>query len=394
MRKKIVILGSTSSIGKSLLDIIRKDKNKFKIELLTANTNYKDLINQAKKFNAKNLIITNPKCFEKASILCKNKQINVFQNFENLKKILPKKVDYAMSAISGIGGLLPTYKIIKHTKKIAIANKESIICGWNLINKQLKYYNTNFIPIDSEHFSINELIKNTNHKNIEKIYITASGGPFLNRKLSNFKNINVKNAIKHPNWSMGKKISIDSATLINKVYELIEAKKIFDLEYNKIDILIQPSSYVHSVIKFYGGIIKVLIHDTSMKIPIFNSLYESKTNKSDAYIKNKLNLSLFNDLNFQKIPSKKFPIHRILKLLPKSDSLFETVLVSANDTLVDLFLVNKISYNNIHFFLNKILTLKEFQKYKYKVPKNINEILRLNEYVRLKTISLSVKSVR
>ena len=388
MKKKIAILGSTSSIGKSLLDIIKKDKKNFKIELLTANTNYIDLINQAKQFNVKNLVITDNKSFEKSKNFYKGRRINIYKNFENLKSILPKKVDYVMSAISGIGGLSPTYKIIKHTKKIAIANKESIICGWNLILKQLQYCKTKFIPIDSEHFSINELIKNSNYKDIEKIYITASGGPFLDIKLSNFKNIKVQDAVKHPNWRMGKKISIDSATLINKVYELIEAKKIFNLEYKKIDILIQPSSYVHSVIKFYGGIIKVLIHDTSMEIPIFNSLYE--IDKSKTYMKNRLNLNLFNNLNFQKIPFKKFPIHKILKLLPKSDSLFETVLVSANDTLVDLFLAKKISYSDIHFFLKKILTSKEFQKYKSKVPKNINEILSLNEYVRLKTLSLSV----
>ena len=388
MKKKIAILGSTSSIGKSLLNIIKKDKKNFKIELLTANTNYKDLIKQAKQFGVKNLVITDSKSFKKSKKFYKGKKINIYKNFENLRFILPKKADYVMSAISGIGGLSPTYKIIKHTKKIAIANKESIICGWNLILKQLQYCKTKFIPIDSEHFSINELIKNSNYKDIEKIYITASGGPFLDIKLSNFKNIKVQDAVKHPNWRMGKKISIDSATLINKVYELIEAKKIFNLEYKKIDILIQPSSYVHSVIKFYGGIIKVLIHDTSMEIPIFNSLYE--IDKSKTYMKNRLNLNLFNNLNFQKIPFKKFPIHKILKLLPKSDSLFETVLVSANDTLVDLFLAKKISYSDIHFFLKKILTLNEFQKYKSKVPKNINEILSLNEYVRLKTLSLSV----
>jgi len=388
MKKKIVILGSTSSIGKSLLNIIKKDKKNFKIELLTANTNYKDLINQAKQFNVKNLVITDTKSFEKSKNFYKGNKINFYKNFENLKSILPKKIDYVMSAISGIGGLSPTYKIIKHTKKIAIANKESIICGWHLISKQLQYYKTKFIPIDSEHFSINELIKNTNYSDIEKIYITASGGPFLDRNLSNFKDIKTQDAVKHPNWRMGKKISIDSATLINKVYELIEAKKIFNLEYKKIDILIQPSSYVHSVIKFYGGIIKVLIHDTSIEIPIFNSLYEK--DKSKTYLKNRLNLDLLNDLNFQKVPFKKFPIHKILKLLPKSDSLFETVLVSANDTLVDLFLAKKISYSDIHFFLKKILTLKEFQKYKSKVPNNINEILSLNEYVRLKTSSLSV----
>ena len=162
-------------------------------------------------------------------------------------------------SISGIDGLYPTLKAIKFTKKIAIANKESIICGWSLINKKLKSHKTEFIPIDSEHFSINELIKNSDKSTIEKIYITASGGPFLKKKISSFKKIKVKNAINHPTWKMGKKISVDSATMINKVYELVEAKKIFDLYYSKLDILIQPTSYVHSLIKFKGGITKVLI---------------------------------------------------------------------------------------------------------------------------------------
>ena len=138
MKKKIAILGSTSSIGKSLLGIIKNDKKNFKIELLTANTNYKVLINQAKKFNVKNIIITDLDSFKKTKAICKNKKINIFQNFENLKKILPKKIDYVMSAISGIGGLSPTHKIINRTKLMAIANKEAIVCGWPLIKKELK----------------------------------------------------------------------------------------------------------------------------------------------------------------------------------------------------------------------------------------------------------------
>ena len=177
MRKRIVILGSTSSIGKSLLNIIKNDKKNFRIELLTANTNYKDLINQAKKFNVKNIIITDPTSFKKTKFLCKNMKINIFQNFESLKKILPKKIDYVMSAISGIGGLLPTYKIINRTKLIAIANKEAIVCGWPLIKKELTKNKTKFIPVDSEHFSIYQLI-DENSENIKKIIITASGGPF------------------------------------------------------------------------------------------------------------------------------------------------------------------------------------------------------------------------
>ena len=388
MKKKVAILGSTGSIGKTLIEIIINDKKNFDVVLLAAKKNSKALINQAKLLNVKNIIISDKKSYSNLLSKNRNKNIQIFNDYENLDKILKTKIDYVMNSISGLEGLKPTLQIIKHTKKIAIANKESIICGWNLIRNQLKKNTTKFIPIDSEHFSINELIKNTNKNSIEKIFITASGGPFLNTKLSSFKNIKIQDAIRHPNWNMGKKISVDSSTLINKVYELIEAKKIFDLSYSKLEILIQPTSYVHSVIKFFGGIIKVLIHDTSMKIPIFNSLYSDS--KTEVTLNNKLNLNLINKLNFQKVPQNKFPIYKILSILPKSDSLFETILVSANDTLVDLFLKKKIPYNKIHFYLNKILSLKEFTKYKKKMPTNINDILKLNRYVRLKTLSLSV----
>ena len=388
MKKKIVILGSTGSIGKTLINIIQKDKKSFEIVLLTADKNKNELIKQAKSLKVKNLIITDKKSFNDLKNNKSNKRFKIYNDYKNLNKILKHKVDYVMNSISGLDGLKPTLEIIRFTKKIAIANKESIICGWSLINKKLKSHKTEFIPIDSEHFSINELIKNSDKSTIEKIYITASGGPFLKKKISSFKKIKVKNAINHPTWKMGKKISVDSATMINKVYELVEAKKIFDLYYSKLDILIQPTSYVHSLIKFKSGITKVLIHDTSMIIPIFNSLYENK--KLNNKISSKINLDLLNNLEFQKIPNDKFPINKIINLLPKTDSLFETILVSANDTLVDLFLSNKILFDKIHINLIKILSLKELQKYKNKKPKNLTEILKLNEYVRLKTSTLSV----
>ena len=388
MKKKIAILGSTGSIGKTLIEIIKKDKKNFEVILLTAKKNEISLLKQAKLLNVKNLIITNSQSFQNAIKKKSNKKINIYNDYSKFNKIFRGKVDYVMNSISGIEGLKPTLEIIKYSKKIAVANKESIICGWNLINKKLKFFKTEFIPIDSEHFSINELIKNTDKKKIEKVYITASGGPFLNHKHSSFSKIKVKNAINHPTWKMGKKISIDSATLINKVYELVEAKKIFNLDYSKFDILIQPTSYVHSIIKFYGGILKVLVHNTSMTIPIFNSLYDTK-NFCSKFSSN-INFELFNNLDLQKVPIKKFPINKILTHLPKTDSLFETVLVSSNDTLVNLFLAKKISFNDIHTYLNRILSLKEFQKYKRKKPKNLTEILHLNEYVRLKTKTLSV----
>ena len=178
--KKIAIFGSTGSIGSTLLNIIKKDKKTFDIKLLTADKNYKKLIKQAKFFNVKNIIITNNKSFLITANLLKNTGIKVYKNFDSLNKIFDKnkKIDYTMCAISGFQGLKPTLDVIKYSKTIAIANKESIICGWNLIKKDLKKYRTDFIPVDSEHFSIWSLIRNEKKNSFEKIYITASGGPF------------------------------------------------------------------------------------------------------------------------------------------------------------------------------------------------------------------------
>ncbi|MFL2885089.1 MAG: 1-deoxy-D-xylulose-5-phosphate reductoisomerase [Candidatus Pelagibacter sp.] len=387
MKKKIVILGSTSSIGKSLLEIVKKDKKKFKIELLTANTNYKDLISQAKKFNVKNIIITDLNSFQKTKIIYKNEKINIFQNFESLNKILPKKVDYVMSAISGIGGLLPTHKIINRTKLIAIANKEAIICGWPLIKKELKKHKTKFIPVDSEHFSIFSLLDNNKTNDIEKIYITASGGPFRNLPKSKFKMIKLKDALKHPNWRMGKKITIDSATLMNKVFEVIEAKNIFDSKYDKISILIHPKSYVHAIIKFKNGLSKFLTHEPDMKIPIYNSIYYKK---NEIFKSRSLNLKILNNLDLREVEKTKFPLVKLLDKLPNKSSLFETVLITINDFFVYKFLEKKINFLELNRLIYKISNLEEFQKFKKIQPKNLKEIYNLRDYVHLKLDTLGI----
>jgi len=383
MKKKIVILGSTGSIGKSLLNIIKENKNEIKIELLTANKDYKSLFNQAKKFNVKNIIITDKKSFNKLKILNKDLNINIYNNFNSLNKIFKNKVDYVMSSIVGIHGLEPTIELIKFTKLIAIANKESIICGWNLINQELKKHRTKFIPVDSEHFSLWFGLKNLNIKNVQKFILTASGGPLYKTPVNNFKNIKISKALNHPNWKMGKKISIDSATMINKIYEVIEAKNIFDISYEKINILIHPKSYVHAILKFRNGLIKIIAHDTTMEIPIFNTLFFD-TNKK--IFSKELDLKVLNSLNFNKVDPKRYPMINLLKLLPKKLSLYETIIVSANDVLVELFLKNKIKFTDIQKKLFKIIQLKEFLKFKKIYPDNIKDILNLNEYVRLKTI--------
>ena len=387
MKKKISILGSTGSIGKTLLDIISKDRKNFEIILLTADTNYKLLYKQALKFNVKNLIITNTQKYNLLKKINKKKDLNIYNNFKNLRKIFKEKADYSMSSIIGINGLEPTLNIIKYSKKIAIANKESIICGWNLINKELKKNKTQFIPVDSEHFSLWFGLQNLKINNIEKMYLTASGGPFYNISLDKFKSIKINQALKHPNWKMGRKISIDSATMINKVFEVIEARNIFNINYKKIKILIHPKSYVHAILKFNNGLTKIIAHDTTMRIPIFNSLYLNNNKKLNS---NKININSLNNLNFKIVELKRFPMVKLLNFLPSKQSLFETVIVSANDTLVELFLNNKIKFVDIQKNLFKIINKKKFLKFKNMYPKNIRDIVKLNNYVRLKTLENSI----
>jgi len=387
--KKIAIFGSTGTIGSSLLKIIKDDQKNFKIELLTANKNYKKLIKQAKYFKVRHLIITDNDSFLIATKLLKDSKIKVFKNFDSLNKIFDKdnKIDYSMCSISGFEGLKPTIDIIKFTKTIAIANKESIICGWNLIKKDLKKYNTYFIPVDSEHFSIWSLLEINKKNDLEKIYITASGGPFRKLSLKKFKDISVKDALKHPNWSMGKKITIDSATMMNKVFEIIEAKKIFNLNYSQLEILIHPDSYLHAIVKFNNGLSKLLVHDTNMIIPLFNSIYFN----TDKKLKSKnLDIRALNNLNLENIDSIRFPVIKILNNMCEEDSLFETVIVSANDKLVNLFLENRIKFTDISLIFLKVTKLREFKKFKLIKPRNIDEITQLSNFVSLKITNMCI----
>ena len=385
--KKIIILGSTGSIGKQTLEILKKDKKNFKVILLSTDKNINLLSKQIKIFDVKNVVVTNKEKYK--TLKKKLKNIKIFPDFKGIDKKIKGKVDYTMSSISGLEGLYPTLKIIKKTKRIAIANKESIICGWGLLQKELKKYNTNFIPVDSEHFSIWSVIKDYHKSDIEKIFLTASGGPFLNKIIR--KNITPKDAIKHPNWQMGKKISIDSATLMNKIFEIIEAKKIFNIELNKFEILIHPKSYIHAIVKFKNGLIKIIAHDTNMKIPISNSIYIGEDKKNFLKTK-KINFNLLNSLNLQKVSLSNFPVIKILKKIPKKESLFDTVLVSANDELVNLFLKNKINFSDISSKIWLLINTSFFSKFKHQKLKNLAQIEKLNEFVRLKTRTLSVIS--
>tara|TARA_Y100000590_G_scaffold323404_1_gene366674 strand:+ start:1274 stop:2440 length:1167 start_codon:yes stop_codon:yes gene_type:complete len=388
MKKRIAILGSTGSIGKSTLDVIKKDIKNFNIILLSANNNYKKLIEQAKYFKAKNVLIKNKRFYSKVKNSLKKTKTKVYTGDIRINKIVLNKLDYTMSAVVGLAGLQPTIDAIKTSRAVAIANKETIICGWEILSRYIKKYKTEIIPVDSEHFSIMELTRGISNEEVEEIIITASGGPFLNTKINNLKKVKAKQAVKHPNWKMGKKISVDSANLMNKVFEVIEACKLFKFDKSKYKIMIHPQSYVHSIIRFKNGLIKMILYNTDMKIPISNILYENKKiffKTSDIKIKH------INNLNFQKVNSKFFPSIKLLDKCFSSGSSTPIIINAANETLVDLFLKGKIGFLDIVNNINRILRDKDFKKNAKRKPKSIKDIKIADNWARLKTVTMCVR---
>ena len=381
MKKKISILGSTGSVGLTTLKIIDQKKLFFSINLLSANKNFKIICKQINKYKPKIFVVTDEKIFKKVYFKFKKKNIRIYNNFKNIKLI--KKNDITISAIPGIAGLEPTLQIIKFSKKILIANKESIICGWNLIKSEAKKYKSKIIPVDSEHFSILKLIKDHKLSEINKVYLTASGGPFLNYKKNKFKNIKPKDAIKHPKWKMGKKISIDSATLVNKMLELIEAQKIFNLPDNKLEILIHPESLVHAVIEFKNGLKKFIYHDTSMIIPLANAIFEESLNIDLFY--NKKKKSSIESLKFKKVDKKIFPIIKIKKRLNEYPST-PIIINASNEILVDRFLNKKLPFLSIHKIIMAILNDRNYKKYAIRNPKNISQINIIDKWAKKTTM--------
>ena len=379
MKIKISILGSTGSIGKSTLEIIKKTK-KFKVVLIYANSNYIKILEQIKIYKPKIAIVNNKDvCFK----LKQNKKIKktlIFNNFKLAYKYI-KKVDITVSAIPGIAGLEPTLSFIKLSKKILLANKESIVCGWKLIKKYSIKYKTKIIPIDSEHFSILELTKQYTNKEIEKIYITASGGPFLNLKKTKFKHITPKDAVKHPKWKMGKKISIDSATLMNKVLELTEAIKLFPFDANKYDVLVHPQSLIHAIVKLKNGTTLFLFHLPDMKIPISNALFDSKFNYSQ-YFKEK-NIKIFSKINleFFTADKQKFPTLNLITKMNKAESA-PIIINAANEIFVDEFLRNNIRFDDIFAYLNLVIKDKNYIKTSSMNSSNLKNIYKIDNWAR------------
>ena len=388
MKKKIAILGSTGSIGKSTLDIIRKDKKNFDVVFLSANNNYKKLIQQAKEFNVKNVLIKNKIFYERTKRSLKNSKTKVYSGNISITNIISKKLDYTMAAIVGVAGLQPTIDAIKISKTVALANKESIICGWEILSKLIKKYKTKILPVDSEHFSIMELTKDISDEEVEEIIITASGGPFLNIPQNKLNYVKPTQAINHPNWKMGKKISIDSANLMNKVFEVIEACKIFKFNKKKYRIMIHPQSYVHSIIRFKNGLIKMILYNTDMKIPISNTLYGKKNNLFNKF---KIKTKILNKLSFKEVDKKKFPSIKLINKCLNLGFLAPTIVNASNEVLVSLFLTKKIGFLKIVKTINKIFRDKDFKKHAKRKPKSIKDIQITDNWARLKTLAMCVR---
>ena len=388
MKMKIAILGSTGSIGKSTLDVIRKDKNFFEVVFLSANNNYKKLIQQAKEFNVKNILIKNQIFHERTERSLKNSKTKVYSGDISITNIISKKLDYTMAAIVGVAGLQPTIDAIKISKTVALANKESIICGWEILSKLIKKYKTKILPVDSEHFSIMELTKDISDEEVEEIIITASGGPFLNIPQNKLNYVKPTQAINHPNWKMGKKISIDSANLMNKVFEVIEACKIFKFNKKKYRIMIHPQSYVHSIIRFKNGLIKMILYNTDMKIPISNTLYGRKNHVLNV---KKIDARILSKLSFQNVNTKRFPSIKLINKCLNLGFLAPTIVNASNEVLVSLFLTKKIGFLKIVKTINKIFRDKDFKKHAKRKPKSIKDIQITDNWARLKTLAMCVR---
>ena len=387
MEKKIAILGSTGSIGKSTLELIKRTNN-YKVELIITNKNYIKIISQIKVYKPRIIIINNKNIFLKIKKKFKNKKLIILNDISNIQNYI-KKLDVTVAAIPGIAGLEPTILFTKISKKILLANKEAIICGWKLIKNISNKHNTEIIPIDSEHFSINTLLKNYTFHQIEKIYITASGGPFLKTNIKKFKHINPSEAVKHPKWKMGKKISIDSATLMNKVLEITEALKLFPFKLNQYEIIIHPNSLIHAIIKLKNGTSVFLYHLPDMKIPIGNALFEDFNYRNFFDKKDKI-CNKIENLSFSPVDKKRFPA---VGLIPEMNSKKSSAIIinAANEIFVDQFVKNNINFNAIVSYLKLVLKDKNYIKTSNLPIDSVKKIYTIDNWARKTALEIVKK---
>ena len=371
--QNIVILGSTGSIGKSSLEIIRANRDKFNVSCLVASTNEKLITYQAREFKKAKIYLE-----KKAKSKSSERTIDRKQLYD---LISDSKVDTVIAAISGSDGLELTHHSIISGKKVLLANKEPLVMGGDFLMNLAKKYNSEIIPIDSEHCGVHQIINGKDIKTVSKITLTCSGGPFHSLPKSEFKKINLKKALKHPVWKMGKKISIDSSTLMNKALEIIEAKYLFGIEKDKIEAIIHPEGLVHSFVEFVDGTTLASMAKPDMKIPIsyglgFPKIINNKINKVD--------LQKLANLSFEKIDRKKFPSIDFAYYAINQGRGMPIVLNAANELAVDYFMKEKIKFTDIFRLISSTLSYVEKNNIKLKTV-SLDSIL--NFYDEIKEIT-------
>ena len=374
--KKIAVLGITGSIGISTIEVVRKHPNDFKIVLASANSNYSKLFEFATEFNIPELVITNSAFKQKITDIPKGSNLSFGEN-ELQEKIVSIDCDIILNAISGSAGLRSSITAITKGTDLALANKESLIMAGHKIMNMLKDSNSNLIPVDSEHSAILQAIGDSSSDEIRSIIITASGGPFRELPLNEFENITLEDTLKHPTWDMGAKITIDSATMMNKGLEVIEAHWLFQKSFKDIKAVIHPQSIVHSFVEFIDGSILAQLSFPTMQIPILYALTHPYHIKSTIPKTNILDLP---DLNFAELSIERYPLYEIAINAGMEGGILPTVLNASNEAAIDLFLDKKISFN----FINKIVEKQINSFHNFKNP-SIEEIIKVNKDVFIQT---------
>jgi 1-deoxy-D-xylulose-5-phosphate reductoisomerase len=377
--KRIAILGSTGSIGINTLKVI-DNLGGYKPECLTAYSNLRLLARQANQYKPSFLgIATEGDCPRLIKRL-KYKPKKIFFGPEGLKNLCQFNVfDIVVIAIVGCAGLIPLIESIKSNKKIALANKESLVSAGEIIMNLLKKSKASLIPVDSEHNAIFQCLRGENIKKIKRIILTASGGPFNNYESSRLKSVTPRQALTHPKWRMGKKISIDSATMMNKGLEVIEAKWLFGVEVNKIEVLIHKEAIIHSMIEFIDGNVKALVAPPDMKLPIQYALTFPERQISSSSIK----FSNLKMLSFAKPDLNKFPALKLCFKAAKTGGTMPTVLNASNEVAVSQFLNGKILFTDIPSVIRKVMS-----RHKYKKRLTLESILEADAWARREALQL------
>ena len=366
--KKVLILGSTGSIGKSTIEVIEANKKDFLITGLVARSNENLLLQQAKKYNVKNICLTESKNLEKKYI----------SEAELEDLISSDQVDIVVAAISGVAGLRNILSALRAGKKVLIANKEPLVAAGQILMKEAKRYNAEIIPIDSEHCAIHQCLTNIEKKDLKRIIITCSGGPFLGTSLKDLKNVSVKDALNHPVWKMGSKNLIDSASLMNKALEIIEAKWLFNLESEQIDVIIHPQGIIHSMVETIDNSILAVMSEPDMKICIAYGLgYPNKIDTASS----PLNFTENNSLEFINIDQIDFPSINFARDALDLGGIFPAVMNAANEVAVEKFVNNEIKFDLIFDTIKH--AMDEFKKEELLKKPSLEQIISADEKARL-----------